>query len=239
MHRGGETGPVNLSLVSCRNADVEMNLTRYERELAALPATYERACAWHVEPLARLIAALSTQSLRVVGSGGSYSLAAFCARLHTLHTRQSAFAVTPLEVAHVPYLHGAGLLCLTASGRNKDIRAAFELAALAETKPTAALCLAKDSPIKALSVRYGFTDVVEAALDIEADGFLAVNSLLASCVLLARAYRTASGRSDRLPPTFENLMAHMDCGAERDFDIQLRSVLERKTISVLYSSASR
>ena len=93
-----------------------------------------------------------------------------------------------------------GLLCLTASGRNKDIQAAFEAAALAETKPTAALVLAEGSPIKALKALYTFTEVIEAPLDIEEDGFLAVNSLLAVCVLLARAYRliaTASGCAAR------------------------------------------
>jgi hypothetical protein len=91
------------------------------------------------------------------------------------------------------------LLCLTASGRNKDIRAAFEASAIAETKPTAALCLAEGSPIKALNDLYTFTELIEVPLDIQADGFLAVNSLLAVCVLLARAYRSAVGKRDPMP----------------------------------------
>jgi hypothetical protein len=126
-----------------------------------------------------------------------------------------------------------GLLCLTASGRNKDIRAAFEAAALAETKPTAALCLADGSPIKELNAQYTFTDLIEAPLDIEADGFLAVNSLLAVCILLARAYRLATQCFVPLPDSLDGLMAHVDTGT--DFDVDLRRVLERKTVSVLYS----
>jgi fructoselysine-6-P-deglycase FrlB-like protein len=208
-------------------------LTRYQRELAALSATYDEANAWNVEPLVRLLGTLATQGLRVVGSGGSYSLAAFCARLHTHTTGQPAFAVTPLDVVQTPFVHGMGLLCLTASGRNKDIRAAFEAAALAETKPTAALCLAEGSPIKVLNELYTFTEVIEAPLDIEADGFLAVNSLLAVCILLARAYRIAVQKRDLLPNDFESLMAHVDAGT--DFNANVRRVLERKTISVLYS----
>jgi hypothetical protein len=125
------------------------------------------------------------------------------------------------------------LLCLTASGRNKDIRAAFEAAALAETKPTAALCLTKGSPIKALNEQYSFTEVIEASLDIEADGFLAVNSLLAVCVLLARAYRSALQKREPLTDSFETLMAHI--AADANFDTIVRRVLERRTISVLYS----
>ena len=208
-------------------------MTRYQRELAALSATYNEASSWNVEPLDRLVGALATQGLRVVGSGGSFSLAAFCARLHTQTTRQAAFAVTPLDVVQTPYVHRMGLLCLTASGRNKDIRAAFEAAALAETKPTAAICLAEDSPIKALNKLYTFTEVIEAPLDIEADGFLAVNSLLAVCVLLARAYRAAAHNPHLLPNDFESLMAHVDMGT--NFDANLRHVLERKTVSILYS----
>jgi fructoselysine-6-P-deglycase FrlB-like protein len=208
-------------------------LTRYQRELAALSATYNEASTWNVEPLVRLLGTLATQGLRVVGSGGSYSLAAFCARLHTHTTRQAAFAATPLDVVQTPYVHGMGLLCLTASGRDKDIRAAFEAAALAETKPTAALCLAEGPPIKALNELYTFTEVIEAPLDIEADGFLAVNSLLAVCVLLARAYRAAAQKRDLLPNNFESLMAHVDAGT--GFDANVRRVLQRKTISVLYS----
>jgi fructoselysine-6-P-deglycase FrlB-like protein len=208
-------------------------LNRYQRELAALPATYRKAIDWDVEALVRLLSTLATHGLRVVGSGGSYSLAAFCARLHSHFTRQAAFAATPLEVVQTPYLHAMGLLCLTASGRNKDIRAAFEAAALAETKPTAAFCLAEGSPIKALNALYTFTEVIEAPLDIEADGFLAVNSLLAVCVLLARAYRLAALRPDPLPDSFQSLMAHVNSGT--DFDADVRGVLERNTISVLYS----
>lgn len=210
-------------------------MSRYERELAALPHTYQAALEWDVEPLARLIGLLSTQGLRVVGSGGSFSLAAFCARLHAAVTQFPGYAVTPLEVVRGPFLHDSGLLCVTASGRNKDIRAAFEAAAVAEVKPTAAFCLAAETPIKALSDRYSFTDVVEAPLEIESDGFLAVNSLLASCVLLVRAYRRLSADEVALPATFEALMAHAE--APGDFDELLRTVLSRRTTSLLFSPA--
>lgn len=208
-------------------------LSRYQRELAALSATYREAGTWDTGPLARALGELATQGLRVVGSGGSYSLATFCARLHTHCTGQAAFAATPLDVVQTPYVHATGLLCLTASGSNKDIRAAFEAAALAETKPTAALCLTKESPIKALSGLYAYTDVIEAPLMIEPDGFLAVNSLLAACVLLVRAYRSVILKREPVPDSFESLMAQVDAGP--DFDDLLRRVLERRTISVLYS----
>lgn len=210
-----------------------MPLSRYARELSELANTYREASAWDADDLIRVVGALATQALRVTGSGGSYSLAAFCARLHASTTGQAAMAATPLEVVQTPYLNATGLLCLTAGGRNKDIRAAFEASALAETKPTAALCLVRDSPIKGLHERYGFTDLVEAPLRIAPDGFLAVNSLLAVCVLLARAYRVATQRTDVLPQDFAALMAHSDVGEQFDHDV--RRVLECRTVSLLYS----
>ena len=173
--------------------------------------------------------------LRVTGSGGSYSLAAFCARLHALATGQPAIAATPLEVVQTPYLNGTGLLCLSASGRNKDIRAAFEASALAETKPTAALCLVRNSPIKGLRDRYRFTDLVEAALPIAPDGFLAVNSLL-PCVCFWRApIGLRCGASAPFRRDFADLMAHSDAG--EIFDRDVRRVLKRNTVSLLYSPA--
>jgi hypothetical protein len=217
----------------CVSGSVQMSLTRYARELSALADTYREALAWDADGLVRVVGTLATQALRVTGSGGSYSLAAFCARLHISITGQAAMAATPLDVVQTPYLNATGLLCLTASGRNRDIRAAFEASALAETKPTAALCLVRDSPIKGLHERYGFTDLVEAPLRIAPDGFLAVNSLLAVCVLLARAYRGAMQRTDALPPDFAALMAYCDIGEH--FDRDVRRVLECGTVSVLYS----
>src|SRR6202022_3727571 len=76
-------------------------------------------------------------------------------------------------------------------------------------------------------------DVIEAPLDIESDGFLAVNSVLAVCVLLVRAYRSVLLKDKVMPDTFESLMAQVNLGP--DFDDRLRRVLRRGTISVLYS----
>lgn len=139
---------------------------RYRRELEALPRTYQACLAWDVTPLTRVIDSLSAGPLAIVGSGGSFSGAVFCAALHEIYTAQLAKAVTPLQVATAPEPVAAGLLCLSASGRNKDIQSAFAKAAAQETRPLAALCLAKDSPLKALHLDFAYSDLVEAALDI-------------------------------------------------------------------------
>ena len=163
--------------------------SRYARELSALADTYREALAWDVDDLVRMVGTLATQALRVTGSGGSYSLAAFCARLHISADRPSRYGGNAARGGSNPLSQRDGAVVPNRERTQKDIRAAFEASALAETKPTAALCLVCDLPIKGLHERYGYTDLVEAPLRIAPDGFLAVNSLLAVCVLLARAYR--------------------------------------------------
>ena len=70
---------VSLSLKKGRPpaTDTEANLNRYQRELAALSATYREASAWNVEALVRLLATVATQGLRVVGSGRSFRSPSF------------------------------------------------------------------------------------------------------------------------------------------------------------------
>ena len=191
---------------------------------------------WDIAPLTRVVEVLIAGPLAAVGSGGSFSGAVFSAMLHELHSRQMAKAITPLHVSASPERLSAGLLCLSASGRNKDIRAAFSAAAVRETYPLTALCLASGSPLKALQADFNYVDVIEAALDIEPDGFLAVNSLFATCVLLMRAYRQAADRQAPLPNSYDSLIAQTDALQSLDVDragwIQ---DLNSCTISLLYS----
>jgi hypothetical protein len=160
----------------------------------------------------------------------------FCAALHELHTHQLAKAVTPLAVASVTERIAAGVFCLSASGRNRDIRAAFSAAAALETRPLAAICLTAGSPLKALQADFSFVDVVEAIVDIAPDGFLAVNSLFAICVLLTRAYRLTSGENDALPESYEALIAQTDALASLTIyrERWIESLTDR-TVSLLYS----
>ena len=210
--------------------------SRYRRELEALPQTYQACLEWDIEPLARVVSTLAGGPLAVVGSGGSFSGAVFAATLHELHTRQIAKAVTPLQISSSPDRLSAGLLCLSASGRNKDIRAAFSTAATLEINPLIALCLAAGSPLKALQSDFRYADVVEADLAIEPDGFLAVNSLFATCVLLTRAYRQAAGNPSIMPDNYDAFVSQTD--ALESLKADRRGWVEdltSRTTSILYS----
>jgi hypothetical protein len=219
-----------------RTAEGKPLTRRYHRELEALPQTYQACLDWDIAPLTRVVETLIAGPLVVVGSGGSFSGAVFGATLHELHSRQMAKAVTPLQVVGSPERLSAGLLCLSASGRNKDIRAAFTASAHRETYPLTALCLATGSPLKALQSDFNYVDVIETALDIEPDGFLAVNSLFATCVLLTRAYRQAADRQAPLPSSYGALIAQTNALQSLEADrAGWIEDLTRRTISLLYS----
>jgi fructoselysine-6-P-deglycase FrlB-like protein len=210
--------------------------SHYRRELDALPRTYRACLDWNVDCLTRVLEEAGAGPLITVGSGGSFSAAVFCTALHELYTHQLAKAVTPLQVASATGRLDAGVLCLSASGRNRDICTAFSVAAALETRPLAAICLTEGSPLKALQVDFSYVDVVEAAVDIAPDGFLAVNSLFAMCVLLTRAYRLASGVRDALPASYEALIAQTD--ALERLTIERKWWIENltgRTVSLLYS----
>jgi hypothetical protein len=76
--------------------------TRYLKELANLPETYEVALGLDVEPLCMALEAAAARAAIMVGSGGSFSVASFAAFLHQLSTGRLASASTPLDYMTLP-----------------------------------------------------------------------------------------------------------------------------------------
>jgi fructoselysine-6-P-deglycase FrlB-like protein len=119
---------------------------RYRRELADLQNAYAAARSANVAMLANAIASLAVRPAAMIGSGGSFSVASFAAYLHQLHTGRLASALTPLDYLGLPLMDSA-VLCFSASGRNKDIAAAFEEAANREARPLIGVVM-RDHPHK-------------------------------------------------------------------------------------------
>ncbi len=114
---------------------------------------------------------------------------------------------------------------------------AFKTAALRESQPCWSLVLANDSPLHALSARYRYTDVAGFSHSSFKDGFLAVASLLASTILIVRAYEGFAGGSTILPGSFEELQNCIVPGLSSDTaDEMFKNVAHCQTISVLHSA---
>lgn len=76
----------------------------------------------------------------------------------------------------------------SASGKNKDVLAALEACIAEESPAIGAVTLRSESPLSDTAGRYARARVLAAEAPSGKDGYLATNTLVATCVLLARAY---------------------------------------------------
>lgn len=200
---------------------------RFDREIAEIPHSLKTAFAVPLTPSYReMVCSFSALPLLVVGSGGSFSAAHFVARLHEEMTGQTARALTPLEFVFSrvnPGLHG--VLFLTASGNNKDIISAFDHAIRREFVVVGILCMTVGSKIVRKCHKYRHVHALEYSNPSGKDGFLAVNSLLSTCVLAARAY----GAIDESRQAVQRLV-EADPGFR---DRRWEAILSRRTIVAL------
>ena len=97
---------------------------------------------------------------------------------------------------------------LSAGGRNPDILQACEHAIAAGAHSITALIASEDTPLQRMLSGYGASRTVAFTLSAGGDGFLATNSLWASCLLMERAYQTAF--SDRLAVSIEDVASLLD-----------------------------
>lgn len=173
---------------------------RFIDELQQLPATIQWAAEQDIALLRRAIQLYGDRGLLAVGSGGSFTAAAFAADQHfRVHGRPSQ-AITPLDVFQVPSnaaTNAAGLL-LSAEGKNLDILAAAKQLRL-RACPTIGLTLRSSSPLVELSEKTGAASLAAYDMPWGKDGYLATNSLVATLVLLWRAYAVDSDVTSELP----------------------------------------
>jgi hypothetical protein len=181
----------------------------FASELALLATTY----AWAREfPIGRLAAAIDRARLPLiaVGSGGSFTAAHLACVLHQRTFRLMAVPNTPLELFSTDVdLREAAVLLLTAGGKNPDILAAADEAVRREARRLTVMCATTGSALAGRLSPYSTVEVCEFAPPSGRDGFLATNSLLASGVLLARAYAEAGAVTHGLPETLEALAGRL------------------------------
>ena len=210
--------------------------TRYEIELTDLSAVYEAALRSDVSPLCAVVESWFSTPMIMVGSGGSLSTASYAADLHERSSNQLARTATPLEIVSA-LIPRAGVACFSASGRNRDIVSAYRAAARQEIDPLSALVLSNGSPLHDLASRFQYSNLIALPHPMFKDGFLAVASLVASALLLLRAYRAALGKSeDALPDSLTSLIdSSTSFGGLNEISQAGDSVTDRPFISVLYS----
>lgn len=181
----------------------------YATEIATLPATYGWAIGKDIQALAKAVAATLELPIVALGSGGSYTAASLLRNLHWARTGLISQALTPFEAYRLrrsPQRFAAWLL--SARGRNNDILAAFDHVRSLEPERMGLICASHGSPLGELVSGLSFGTTFDFNTPAGRDGFLATNSLLATTVLMIRAYSTLPGACVDLPLTLDHLIAN-------------------------------
>jgi hypothetical protein len=168
-------------------------------EIAKVDETLEWARTAPVGPLEAFVTEAAGLPLLAIGSGGSMTAAHFAALLHRHRFGAFARPSTPLEVLlSEPGLARSAALLLSASGKNADILAVIQACIASQLPAVATLCTRRGSPLAAAARGYLRGRVFEEDLPAGEDGLLATNSVLATAIILARAY------GSELPPRFSD-----------------------------------
>ena len=161
-------------------------------------------------------------------------------------TRKRAFLnhapMTPYELASSPvHLGDLSVLFLSAGGGNPDILGCFDAVAERAPRRLCLLCTRTRTPLAARAAAVSGASLHEFDLPTIKDGFLATNSLLATSVLLARAFQYAPPGRDPLPHHLEDLI-HPGQSSE-EFQSGLartcRQLWDRATIVVLHGHVTQ
>jgi fructoselysine-6-P-deglycase FrlB-like protein len=182
----------------------------YATELEQLASVYAWASHFELESLVTAVISFAAKPLIIVGSGGSLTGAHLASYLHQRFAQRLARTVTPLEIATLPPLHDTGALILTASGRNPDIIGALRVLAEREPRELAFFCAAVATPLAESASSYFYVKPIEFEPPTGKDGFVATNTLLATAVLLTRAYEQVYTPQRPLPCTLPELFGGDD-----------------------------
>ena len=193
----------------------------YASELDQLQEVYAWAFHLDVGRLADAVASLARAPLMVVGSGGSLTAAQVAVYLHQRFAQRLARAATPLEVTSAAPLQEAGVLVVTAGGRNPDVIGAVRFLAEREPRELSIVCAAIGTPLARVAKEYWYARFIDFRPPSGKDGFVATNTLIATTVLLARAYGLAYGNKADLPPAIEQLF-----GGDAAFNTFLKTVCD-------------
>lgn len=165
---------------------MQSDRNHYDAELQELGHSYAAACTANIDLLKQAIASAAESSMIGVGSGGSFTAASLLCSLHETYTGRVSRPSTPLEIICSPALASSSpVFLVSAEGKNPDIVEALERARHFSSRTVHVLTNRQDSPLME-HVR-ALPGVKPYVFELgKKDGYLATNSLLLDCVLIAR-----------------------------------------------------
>lgn len=202
---------------------------KFRKELEEIPNTYASVLREDVSAITNFLDFAAGTPILLIGSGGSFSVAMAA---EYLLRRVGVFckAITPLELPQYKnQLLEVSAILLTAGGRNPDTQNTYQYLSEMEIRATLTLCMSKNAPV---SQKQRF-DLHSAYYDFSVpcgkDGYLAVNSTIASVALISKAiFEFTNDPFYSLP---EDFPAHDGNRLERDQALRL---FNKETIIVLH-----
>ena len=186
-----------------------------------------------ISPLADLMGSLSDKPLLAVGSGGSFTVATLAAMLHESATHHVGKASTPYQSLADPSLLDANAILISAGGRNSDSIAAFKGLSRRITGRLGVITGSPNSKLAQLAFNDSGTKLFSFSPPFGRDGFLATNSLVATSVLIARAHKVFTLRTDEESSSLGRTPQWVTNPENAHF---LKEVMEQETLVVLAGS---
>ncbi len=200
----------------------------YRKELDSLSCIYDNAMEANVDMLTNFLAKYRSSHLFGIGSGGSYSMAATFEYL-CIKAGLTAQRLTPLELGQLQYqLSNSAAVLFTAGGSNNDSKNAYRYITELEPEGVLTCCMRLNAPIKKLQRENIHNYYYEYKMPVAKDGYLAVESLMSSIVIMIRAFQRMVRDDYFLLPKQRKWDNHLI-----NTNI-IRKVIERESIFVLY-----
>ena len=214
----------------------------YVTEIGELDDTYSWSLSASVDRLADSLLESAEHRMLAIGSGGSLTSAHFACLLHTLFTGRASQVFTPYElIGSTQALQDSSVLVCSAGGSNPDVIACAENAADRSPQQLFVITTRVDSPLERHLQARSWPSCYAYATPTRKDGFLATNSLLATLVLLARAYETAFKVTSCLPANLDDLLHPGISRAEflKERNAAFSPLCQRDTFIVLHGANTK
>lgn len=173
------------------------------------------------------------------GVGGSTVAAEFIAHLHRVWARQPARAATTFDVYTDGVLPSEAALVVSAGGRNKDALRALERIITCDPAEFGVVTANPAAPLAKLANHAGTECVLDIGTGRRKDGYLATNTLLATCLSALRLYAQATGHELELPGSLEALLGATVDEWQKEAYERLAGIENRSNVLVLHAGWGR
>jgi hydroxymethylpyrimidine pyrophosphatase-like HAD family hydrolase/fructoselysine-6-P-deglycase FrlB-like protein len=207
---------------------------KYRNELDKLDLIYETAYRANFEIIYNFIYMYRDCQFYCIGSGGSYSLAAVFEYLCN-RAGLKAKRLTPLELGQLEYqLSDSAAVLFTAGGSNNDSKNAYNYISDHEPEGILTCCMRLNAPIKKIQRINVHNYYFEYKMPVYKDGYLAVESLMSSIVILINSFEKITQEHFYLLPSKleRNLMEIKHDIIKTDV---INEVINRESIFILYA----